>query len=214
MRYLLTLFCLQLISTLSAQDSWLASNQEFPKNQSVESPMKKAVERHWPFELKGGLILIEACVDDHRKQFLLDSGAPNLFLNGSVDKEAAKFSAVGMSGTLDIAEKKIKHFQMGNILQQEVRAFQLDISHLEKAKNCEMGGIIGYDQIKDHEILIDYEAKKLSIVEPGNTAYNTNVQLQECIPFKLQGHFAVIKVIIDKKVYPIVNGRKYVQVST
>ncbi|MEM8907058.1 MAG: retropepsin-like aspartic protease [Bacteroidota bacterium] len=198
---------------LTAQDALMASKAIFEREMLegeivLDFPPRAPKERsqakenaRWPFQLQGGLILVEACVDDHKTPFLLDSGAPNLFINGVVDQESANFSALGVNGSLDIAEHSVQSFQLGNIHQREVQAYQLDISHLEEAKDCKMGGIIGYDQIKNHEILIDYQNEELTIVEPGNMLSRPELQVQECIPFSVEGHFAVIKVSIADKQY-------------
>ncbi|MEM9823586.1 MAG: hypothetical protein AAF985_21050, partial [Bacteroidota bacterium] len=98
MRKLITLCCFLLTilstTTVSSQEDWIASSQKIPFHLLGDIPVAKAKSIQFPFQMSGGLILVEAYINDQRKPFLLDSGAPNLFLNGKVDKESAKFSAV------------------------------------------------------------------------------------------------------------------------
>lgn len=199
MKYWLIFLLFGLASSSFAQEEWTPEFTEI--GQTFVEKYELGESLCYPFKLQGGLILVEACLDDQANQFLLDSGAPSLFVNEKVEKSSSNLAAVGMNGTIDIAEKGIGSFQMGNIFQVGIQAYQLDISHLEKVKACKLGGIIGYDQIKDHEILVDYKNEELQIVKPGRTLYNPKIKLLSCIPFELKGHFAVVEVNIDGRTY-------------
>ena len=102
MRYTLLLFLFCGTFSICAQETILASNEILPQKTIVESKEELPTSMTWPFQLHGGLIMVEACIDDHRQQFLLDSGAPNLFINGKVKSLIYFYMTISNSHTSNI----------------------------------------------------------------------------------------------------------------
>ena len=154
------------------------------------------------FTLKGGLILLEAGLESTMDSFLLDTGAPSLFLNSSeIQKNENSVQAIGITGDLLLEELIIPELRMNNLVQEDIAGYKIDIQHLEKIKRCRMGGIIGQDLIKNHEVFIDYKNQVLKLLDPKSVELEEKMHLVEKIPFKMEGHFAVMKLKIGKKEY-------------
>lgn len=104
----------------------------------------------------------------------------------------------GISEGLVAYEVTVKEFNWSGINKKNVDAFKVDISHLEKVSGKDLAGIIGYDILKEVELLVDYTAQtvKLSPLK----AEKSNIQKPiAVIPFTMQAHLPVIKVKIGKK---------------
>ena len=150
-----------------------------------------------PFTMLEGMMVVEATINKEKGNFIIDTGAPTLVLNER-PKPKEGIAGRGISNGLVTDEVKVKEFNWSGINKKNVDAFKVDISHLEKVSGKELAGIIGYDILKEVELLVDYtnQTVQLSPVKSKNSVSNKPIAV---IPFTMQAHLPVIKVKIGKK---------------
>lgn len=124
-----------------------------------------------PIEIQDGLIIVTAKLDGFERKFILDSGAPTLYLNS---RYFANDSIISMSSAKDVNSSisgqdaiRIKSFDFQGIKIQDTDFVMSDISHL--LKNEEIYGLIGYQAIEDYDWLFDYANKTLTLIKPNKT---------------------------------------------
>ena len=178
----------------------------------ISKPKKEAITI--PFIMIGNLIAVDVMLNNEKRVFLFDSGSPSVILNSkyiqtndTVNKKTIS-SSKGVGGSIsgmDIEE--IEKLEFGGIIMGNQDVLTLDISHLEKSleTNIEIYGLIGYELIKDYDLLFDYEKKELTLINPDFFAQYKNNKLSDykltIIPFELSSHIPVIKARIGKEDY-------------
>jgi predicted aspartyl protease len=125
------------------------------------------------FKMAGNLILVEALLDGVKRNFIVDNGAPKLILNAKYiaktrDTNSKVIStAKGINGNIsgmDIV--KVKTFDFSGIKIEEQDVITTDLSHLEKELKADIYGLIGYEIYKDYDLVFDYKAKTLTLLNP------------------------------------------------
>lgn len=159
------------------------------------------------------MLLAQAQINGETKNFIIDSGAPNLILNSrhiSSEKtkqpnEATTLSASqGVNGSisnLDMTPISTFDFYGMKIKNQDV--LSMDLSHLEASLNTEIHGLIGYQVFKDYDLLFDYENKALVFIRPDHTPdYLKDRYSQSKITktsIELRGHIPYVQGRIGKQ---------------
>ena len=157
-----------------------------------------------PFTMAGNLIAVEVLLNGEKRKFLLDSGSPKVILNSKYitkkDTTSRKTitSSKGVNGNIsgmDIIQVNELDFNGIKFDNQEV--ITLDLSHLEESLETDFYGLIGYELIKDYDIIFDYEKHVLTLINPAIFEKYKNENLSaaslEHIPFDLEGHIPVVK---------------------
>ena len=174
-------------------------------------PVKKAVTI--PFIMINNLIAVEVMLNNEKRVFLFDSGSPSVILNSkyltkndTTHKDTISSKGVGGSiSGMDI--EQIEKLEFGGIIMENQDILTLDITHLEKAleTNIEIYGLIGYELIKDYDLLFDYNKKELTLINPDFFTQYKNDELSDykftIVPFELESHIPIIKARIGKKEY-------------
>jgi len=150
-----------------------------------------------PFTMLEGMMVVEARVNQQIGNFIIDTGAPTLVLNEQPTNKNQS-GGRGISENLAADEVTVAHFSWSGIQKKDVDAFKVDISHLEKVSGKNLAGIIGYDILKEVELLVDYQAQTVQLI-PIKTKSSVIKQPIAVIPFTMQAHLPVIKVKIGKK---------------
>jgi Aspartyl protease len=155
-----------------------------------------------PFELEGGLIFVEATLGGKTKNYILDSGAPTLIINSKQysTKNSETFVA-GVSGHIAVETKIVKDFNLGTIKSKSLKAYILDISHLEKIKKRSIEGLIGMEHFCKSEILIDYEKKEILFLPKKRGNKIEGFEMVKEIYFGSKNHMPVVKLKIGKRIY-------------
>ncbi len=191
--YLVFLFVFP--NQLSAQErvAYASSENEINTEISVDFLGVKEVA----FELDGGIILVEAELNNSKGTFVLDSGAEGLILNNFV-KKGKKAEVTGVNGTVEAFTVIVENFTWADISYPKMEAISMDLSHLESLTNRKISGLIGYELIKNFEILIDYEAQEMQII--GLEMIGVNLQ-KPIVSFTLtfDNHLPVIEAIIGNE---------------
>lgn len=151
-----------------------------------------------PFELIDGMIVVEAEMNQQKGHFILDTGAPLMIVNAPTS-HTGNVEAKGISEAFLVNEVKIESFEWAGIKEAELDAIAMDISHLERATNRTLLGLIGYDMLKDFEILIDYKNHIIRFLNPKKNDLHHHSRPICTVPFIIENHLPIIKVKVGKK---------------
>lgn len=162
-----------------------------------------------PFEFAGRLIAIDVELNGTMRKFILDSGSPRVILNSryviaeQIEQKNISTSK-GVGGTISGMDiQTLKTLNMGGIQMVDQEVITLDLKHLEEELNFEFYGLIGYELIKDYDILFDYQAQIITLIMPAayeayQKKYFTNNQLIS-LPFKQEGHLPIVEASINNQ---------------
>ncbi len=164
-----------------------------------------------PFKKINNLIVVDAEINHQRGQFILDSGCPKVVLNSKYIlehdnplKEALKGANGEISG---VGSMKIERIKFSEIKMEDIEALTMDLSHLEKElqEDFRLDGLIGYEMIKEYDILYDYSSNIIVLIEPDyfkeyKKEYLSKYHLQ-AIEFDFLGHIPVFKAFMNEKEY-------------
>ena len=178
----------------------------------ISKPVKEIITI--PFVMVGNLIAVEVMLNNKKRVFLFDSGSPNVILNSKYLKKNDTIhkktisSSKGVGGSISGMDiEQIEKLEFGGIIMENQDMLTLDITHLEKAleTNIEIYGLIGYELIKDYDLLFDYNKKELTLINPDFFTQYKNDELSDykftIVPFELKSHIPIIKARIGKKEY-------------
>ena len=111
----------------------------------------------------------------------------------------------GVSGNIsgmDITTVEKLDFAGISLKNQDV--ISMDLSHLEVSLGTEFYGLIGYELIKDYDILFDYENLQLTLIDPDAfESYKTEKWSSftlESVPFDLMHHIPVVNAQVGDSV--------------
>ncbi|MDX1701261.1 MAG: pepsin/retropepsin-like aspartic protease family protein [Melioribacteraceae bacterium] len=160
----------------------------------------KEAEPSLSFELANGFMIVEAHVDGEAGSYVLDTGTPNLIINGKVKDTSVEL--VGVDNEIDAGEMVVNQFQFGSVEKENIRAWVVDLNFLESIVNRKVKGIIGADIISDFAIFIDFKNKRLQLVKSAYEAEFKPSKNHYIIPCKFiesENKFPVIETKIGKK---------------
>ena len=124
-----------------------------------------------PMEIRDSLIVVTAKLNGIERKFILDSGAPSLYLNSRYfSKDTINSMSTAQSVNSSISGQDVIHidsFDFYGIKTQGKDFVMSDLSHL--LKDEEIYGLIGYQVIKNYDWLFDYANKTLTLIEPDKT---------------------------------------------
>ncbi len=163
-----------------------------------------------PFTMARNLIAVNVLLNGKNRTFILDSGAPNVILNSKYisknDTNQMTISASqGVNGSVSgMGIEKVEQLDFSGIQLNDQEVITLNLSHLEESLETKFYGLIGYELIKDYDVIFDYENLKLTLINPDafekyKSESLSNSKLQKVL-FDLEGHIPVIKVQIGDKI--------------
>lgn len=193
MRYLIFFLFIAQLATAQNFVSFLDVNKSITKADKLDFAKSKTVS----FTMLEGMMVVEATVNQQLGNFIIDTGAPTLVLNERPTTEG-RIEGRGISDHLITDEIKVREFNWSGISKRNIAAFKVDISHLENVSGKKIAGIIGYDILKEVELLVDYQAQTIQL-SPVYSELKKVKQPIAIIPFTMQAHLPVIKVKIGKK---------------
>ncbi len=153
-----------------------------------------------PFELVNGLIIVEAEIDGHSNNFIVDSGANGILLNGQSIESNISYAT--LSGALDGSEKSIDKLVVGDFEWLDLQGFSTDLSGLEAYLDRSIGGILGASIFVSHSIVIDYVDSHILIFEHGFGEEVTSDL--SVIDFEVVYDLPVAKIDIDGHTYSFI----------
>lgn len=119
-----------------------------------------------PFIQLDDLILIEVVIDNQAGNFIVDTGAPELFLNKKYFKgrrEKNIEQSWDINGQVDFTEiYYTKKLQIRTFERKRMNGRVVDLSHHEKLKSTPIHGILGHAVFKNMELVFDYQTAQLT----------------------------------------------------
>lgn len=173
------------------------------KEQIVESNNHVVI----PFQLRKGLIVITLNIEGRLGAFVLDTGAPDFVLNSRYfDGEInSKLSATGINQTInEVKQRKVKSImsRKRDLKWRDSKIVLLDLLHLEQTCNLQIWGLIGVRAFREHELMIDYAKKELTLFKldkKGNRLdQNEYDSPTDTSRFKILKHLIVLKMKIEE----------------
>ena len=149
------------------------------------------------FDLKGGLILVEASLNGTSGHFIIDTGAPGLVLNEK-PASAGDWAGSGVTGCVAVEETVVERFTLGSARFNMVRAYKVDLSYLEESLQCNFLGLIGYEILREMEIILDYPNRRITLL-PLRAAELDTGQRVGYLDFFLVNHIPVISAQLGKR---------------
>ena len=82
---------------------------------------------------------------------------------GLYDKASATREALGACGTVTSSKLDVESIKIDNVEAKDIQVGVMDLSNAAKCGRLgELGGIIGYNFMKDHKVTIDYPKQEIS----------------------------------------------------
>jgi len=164
-----------------------------------------------PFMIFNKFIAVDVMLNGIKRTFILDSGSPRVILNSKyvvqMDSASKRLSsAKGVSGNISGMDMyRIDSLNWAGIQLKNQKIITLDISHLEDSlKSGEIYGLIGFDLIKEYDILYDYEKLELTLISPRyyEKFRQENFQYKKTtnVPFELSKHIPIVEARIADKI--------------
>ncbi len=142
------------------------------------------------------MIVVQAYLDNEKKYFLLDTGAPGLVLHS---KEAApgEVHAKSLNGAVQVGEMSVQSFTWRETTWTNLMAISLDLSHLERHARIPISGLIGMEILKGHELLLDPERRQMVVVNPDKVRLSALESPQASLPIRYFDHLPMVQLEID-----------------
>jgi len=180
-----------------------------------------------PFKLIDHLIVVEAELQDQKGNFIIDTGSETLILNKVhfPEKYSLTKTKVTSAGVLNEAvnpyEKYLEEFILNNLSLKDAKSHVIDLSHIEKKKNMNLLGIIGYNILKDYEVFIDLHLNQITLsrLDKYGNKLDTRGYLEkivDSIPFILKKHSIVLETYVgeEKMNFALDSGAEFNQLNT
>lgn len=161
-----------------------------------------------PFQLIGNSIFVKGSVNGTSGNFLLDTGSPNLLLNGKyfqgVRQYSSSLSIVDIHGQREsVTFCVVKELRIADHPLEESHGMVTDLSALEQAKGISIAGIIGYSSLRKIQIIFDFDDWVLWLV-PLDRKGNPKVKIEtfkmvEDLKLRMSGHISYITASYNGK---------------
>ncbi|PTX91895.1 hypothetical protein DB346_23340 [Verrucomicrobia bacterium LW23] len=155
-----------------------------------------------PFQLHNGLILAEAKVNGKEGHFFLDTGTKGMTLNSAffppVKASSEPVLHLGAQGTsVSLECVVVEDLEWGEMRLSSFEAASKNLDHVSRYFKMDILGIIGADQISNHEVKIDYAKNLLTFYALDNDGCRLSKKKEDMsvsdINFELIDHIPVIE---------------------
>ncbi len=156
-----------------------------------------------PFDIAENLIAVDVWLNGEKRKFILDTGAPKVILNSKhiTQNEGKKNSfstAKGVGGNISGMDiHQIESLDFAGIKLENEDLLTMDLAHLEEELETEFYGLIGYELVKEYDLLFDYQKQELTIINPDNFEEFKKDKLANkeltSIPFILSKHIPIVE---------------------
>ena len=162
-----------------------------------------------PFELARKLISVKVLLNGTERTFLLDTGSPRVILNSKYLDNSTEQT---MSSTKDVNSHsvsgmdivKVNKLEFAGITLKDQRVISSNLEHLEEGLGIPIHGLIGYEMIRDYDILFDYRNKKIALINPEYFEEFSRKNLGKnlvSLPLHMKGHLPTIQSGIGNRTY-------------
>lgn len=166
---------------------------------SVASRVRHPQVEPIPYRLSGGVMLLEGRVDQKTGTFILDTGAPYLALNQTGSQPTVKANSI--SAQWMIGQTRTETLQIQDRIWRKLAALEIDLKHLERSNDRALLGLIGYDVLKQSELLVDPDQKLLYLLDPGKNIFHQTAQPEVAATFQLADHLPLVELKIQGQTF-------------
>lgn len=188
------LFIFYVNLTLSAQrEVAVLKTETFTRNKIQEK--KKRPAQVFNFMLDRNQIWLKATVEHQLGYFILDTGSPTLLLDHRVNEqqeEASEKVGTGISGSVSLIPHQVSSFSLGGQERGGQSAYLVDLSSFEARSGNELLGMIGYEQLKDFELLIDCANRELSFYPARKNNLHRSEEPVLTLRFDYESHLPIL----------------------
>ncbi|HFK5529474.1 TPA: aspartyl protease family protein [Elizabethkingia anophelis] len=177
------------------------------KDNTNLSSLPKRIE--FGFHVHDGIIFTKAMLNGKEETFILDSGAPELFLNSESEtvqkmtKTKSTLIGAGVGGSIkDPVAVIIDTFNWNGIEIKKGSAVNaMPMRHLLGGK-YPVAGLIGYDIFKNYKLIFDYKNNKIiGILNTETYTMPGNCRELAKIPIEMKRHIPILEMTIEDKKY-------------
>jgi hypothetical protein len=160
-----------------------------------------------PFKLVGRLIAVDASVNGETGPFIIDTGSYAMVLNSRVYGK-------GQGGSKSTHSVNAEIHQVGGTWTDGLvlNQFQLsgrhadliDLSPLERSKKSAIYGIIGYYNLKNYEVYIDFYLQQITLFETRSNGnrhddYLLTDQIVDTLDFVRRRHGIILETVVGNE---------------
>ena len=150
---------------------------------------------HVPYTEINGLIVVEAIINDEKGNYIFDTGANEIILNGKEQQTTELFDTT--TGSALGATKSIKKITVGTYTKENLDAFVIDLSSIESYLQVRVDGIIGSEFFLPNNIMVDFEAQMITLSELPFS--NVESKATQKFNFEIQEELIILQCKLGKK---------------
>ncbi len=172
-----------------------------PSAAAVKAPF------HAPFTESNGLIFVRGSVNGRTGFLLLDTGSSDLLLNSKYfTRDRSETGMQGMMSTVNglsphPARAFVRELKWGGLVAMEICGQLHEFSQMETPAISPLLGAIGFEQLRNLAVSIDWKARSVGIDPTGKNAAPSPPQA--VIPFSYFLHTPVLYATIGQKTFPM-----------
>jgi len=152
-----------------------------------------------PLKRAGRLFLIEARVDGQTGNFVFDTGARELVLNSTYFRnylKTGKVNSAGITGDVGMVEQiTAGKIEIADLMFKNTIADLANLGHIENQRGVKILGLIGFNMLKDFEIIIDPVNGELILFRIDKSGKRLNNSLPDFKPDysqKIEGNTGIL----------------------
>lgn len=120
-----------------------------------------------PLKRSGRLFFLEATIDGITGNLVFDTGAMGLVLNKTYFRDYVKDhlpASGGVTGLVsDVSRVFVDRIQISDLTFEHAMANMVDLSHIENKRGLKVLGLLGLDNLKSFEVIIDLNHEVLQL---------------------------------------------------
>ncbi|WP_235297238.1 aspartyl protease family protein [Portibacter marinus] len=160
-----------------------------------------------PFKYYQSLIILNVKIQDQEGSFILDTGANGLVLNSKyfeADRLSSN-SAYGLNGEIsEVGRSKVREMMIDEIMFSNISAENIDLREIEEKKKLKILGLIGYNVIKDYEVMLNYRERYVTFSKLDKRGHIIEIldhtrEKLDSFDFDIANFIPVIEVSINGK---------------
>jgi len=161
-----------------------------------------------PFTKCNGLMFVQGSVNGRTGYLLLDTGSSDLLLNRKYFSKDR--SAGGMQGMMSTvhglsprpARSFVHELKWGGLVARGIRGQLHEFSQMEKPEISPLLGAIGFEQLRDFSVSVDWKWGMAGVARSGKDAEDSTPGA--IIPFSYFLHTPVLYATIGQKTFPMI----------
>lgn len=187
--------CICFVSVLFAQNraAYLTASTN---SAAIEHNSSKSTSYSIPFKKAGNLLLVNAEIDSKVGVFILDTGAPTLVVN-QTRQTPGEIQAKGINGSLSVNDTFIKKFRWNNEEWRNLSSLSVDMQHFNDVSENGVKGLIGYEILRNYEMVVDPAAQTLVLVSNRKELPYDPTKVLLTVPIQQYDHLPVIELEIN-----------------